>query len=179
VPQTWIAVGGAAVLAAVLLKLVFRHDRFTPADAGATLFAAFLPGLAVFLTFWTPSLSSGGMAHASWYLAFLFAANKGSDMAAYSVGKLIGRHKMAPVVSPNKTWEGAIAGLIAGGGLGAWILLGPLRNAFSAPAWALVVMALSVTVAAQMGDLVKSAIKRWAGVKDSDGCFPSSAARST
>jgi phosphatidate cytidylyltransferase len=79
---------------------------------------------------------------------------------------------MAPEISPNKTWEGAVAGLIAGGGIGAWILLGPLREAFRSPAWALVVMAVVVTIAAQMGDLVKSAIKRWAGVKDSGRLLP-------
>jgi phosphatidate cytidylyltransferase len=86
----------------------------------------------------------------------------------------MGRHKMAPVVSPNKTWEGGIAGGIAGTGAGlAVILATPLREAYAGvPVAALLGLALVVTMAAQVGDLVKSAFKRWAGVKDSGRLLP-------
>jgi phosphatidate cytidylyltransferase len=95
-------------------------------------------------------------------------------MAAFVVGKSIGKHKMSPVVSPNKTWEGGIAGGVVGMIAGALVLwLSPLRQAYQqVPFAALLFFALVVTIAAQVGDLVKSAFKRWAGVKDSGRLLP-------
>jgi len=127
-----------------------------------------------------------------WWLLFLLATAKGSDMAAYIVGKSIGRHKMAPRISPNKTWEGAVGGLIAGTALGWWVLktsgagvvlvlhtldpvtgIRPPCTPEETFAWYhLVAMAAVVCAAAQLGDLVKSAVKRWAGVKDSGKLLP-------
>lgn len=127
-----------------------------------------------------------------WWLLFLLATAKGSDMAAYVVGKTMGRHKMAPRISPNKTWEGAVGGLIAGTALGWWVLkssgigVALVLHGFDPAtgrrlpctpeerfAWYhLVGMALVVCAAAQAGDLVKSAVKRWAGVKDSGRLLP-------
>jgi phosphatidate cytidylyltransferase len=106
-----------------------------------------------------------------WWLLFLLATGKGSDMAAYSVGKSIGRHKMAPRISPNKTWEGAIGGLIAGTLLGWWVLeASPIDSQFFERNF--LAMAAFVCIAAQIGDLMKSAVKRWAGVKDSGRLIP-------
>ncbi|MBI3857987.1 MAG: phosphatidate cytidylyltransferase, partial [Planctomycetes bacterium] len=104
----------------------------------------------------------------------LLAAGKGSDMAAFVAGKSMGKHKMAPVVSPNKTWEGGIAGGIVGTGAGlAVILTTPLKAAYAGvPVAALLFFCLLVTIAGQVGDLVKSALKRWAGVKDSGRLLP-------
>lgn len=110
------------------------------------------------------------------YLVFLVATNKGSDMAAYVTGKLIGRRKLAPRVSPNKTWEGAWGGAIGGTALGTAVLLATdLRTAdsFAPVPWVILPFyALSVTIAAQLGDLVESAFKRWAGAKDSGRLLP-------
>jgi phosphatidate cytidylyltransferase len=77
-------------------------------------------------------------------------------------------------VSPNKTWEGGIAGGIVGTGAGlAVILLTPLRDVYpGVPVAALLFFSLIVTIAGQVGDLVKSALKRWAGVKDSGRLLP-------
>ena len=127
-----------------------------------------------------------------WWLLFLLATGKGSDMAAYSVGKTMGRHKMAPRISPNKTWEGAIGGLVAGTLLGWWVLessgIGwiqvlygidpatgkrpPCEMVRTLQVWHFLTMATFVCIAAQVGDLVKSAVKRWAGVKDSGKLLP-------
>lgn len=169
-----VLIGGTAALLAIYLivKMAFRYGKFSPPDAGATLLAFVWASLGLTLTLWPPTFADGDISPASWYLVFLFATNKGSDMAAYSVGKLIGRHKLAPEVSPNKTWEGAVAGFLVGAGLGAWVLLGPLRNDFRGATWALVLMAATVAVSAQLGDLAKSAVKRWAGVKDSGRLLP-------
>jgi phosphatidate cytidylyltransferase len=149
--------------------MVLAYGRFTPDGAGLTLFAFLYVAQLGFLLF--PPVP--GRTHA-FYLLFLLAAGKGSDMAAFVAGKSIGKHKMAPVVSPNKTWEGGIAGGIVGTGAGAAVLLfTPLKEVYGGvPVAALLFFSLIVTIAGQVGDLVKSAFKRWAGVKDSGRMLP-------
>lgn len=153
----------------LLLKLVFRYGSFTPEGAGLTYFGyAYLRLLSYAL------LAPPPFANHAWWLLFLLAAGKGSDMAAFVAGKSIGKHPMSPVVSPNKTWEGGIAGGIVGTALGMTVLLAtPLKASFGRfPVAALLLFALLVTIVSQVGDLVKSAFKRWAGVKDSGRILP-------
>ena len=94
-----------------------------------------------------------------------------SDTAAYFVGRRFGRRKLAPSISPGKTWEG-VAGALAAVGLyaSAWATLGgsPMKGA---PAWILPVL-LGLAVAGIIGDLFESLIKRQAGVKDSGTLLP-------
>jgi phosphatidate cytidylyltransferase len=113
------------------------------------------------------------------------------DIAAYYVGRAFGKHKLAPRVSPGKSWEGAIASVL--GALVVGLLLfhyiDPIANALRsvhllapsvdahamqalAPVWLVALYAVSVNVAAQLGDLVESALKRGAGVKDSGTLLP-------
>ena len=103
-----------------------------------------------------------------WLLLALLAIIWMGDTGAFVVGGLMGRHKLAPAISPGKTWEGAIGGL-AGSMLAIvlWSLLhlGDLRPGL------LAVGALTAVVA-QLGDLVESVIKRGAGVKDSSNLLP-------
>jgi len=101
---------------------------------------------------------------------FLFLIVWGCDSFAYYTGKNLGRRKLAPVVSPNKTWEGTIGGLVGATLIGAaagtwWVLpeLGPARGALAG--------ALASS-AGQIGDLVESLWKRGAGVKDSGVFLP-------
>lgn len=153
----------------VALKVVIRHGSFGVEGAALTLAGysyAWLLGLVVVGPVSWPA--------AWYYVLFLLAANKAADMAAYVVGKSIGKHKMTPVLSPNKTWEGGIGGVIGGSAAAAAVLLAtPLREAYAAvPVATLLLFAVSVTIAAQAGDLVESAIKRWAGAKDSGGLLP-------
>ena len=92
-----------------------------------------------------------------------------SDSGAYFAGRALGRVKLLPRVSPNKTVEGAL------GGLAACILAAILIRPLLAPQWtagAAIVMAAAVGVLAQFGDLAGSAFKRVAGVKDSGWIFP-------
>lgn len=151
-----------AAVAWVVGKLVLRAPHFSPVDAVLTLAgAAYVGAILMLPDLWNPRDRPADL---RWIL-FLAATNKGSDMFAYFVGSLAGRHKMAPRVSPGKTWEGALAGLIAGtaGGVacfgGGWNLK-------------LIAFAAAITMAAQMGDLVESALKRWADVKDSGSFLP-------
>jgi len=95
------------------------------------------------------------------------------DTCAMAAGRLVGGPKLAPVLSPNKTWAGAIGG--AGGALVAAIAYGPLvldRMAFGLPQWQLITLGLVLALAAQVGDVAESLFKREAGVKDSSTLIP-------
>lgn len=104
-----------------------------------------------------------------------------SDISAYLIGKNFGRHKMAPYISPNKTWEGAaggLAGAIAMSILIIWafpyIMYGSVPVDYIRPIayWEAVILGLLVSMAGQIGDLVKSLFKRNTGVKDSSRAIP-------
>ena len=99
-----------------------------------------------------------------------------SDTGAYAVGKSIGRHKLAPAVSPGKTIEGAVGALIAsvivGWAYSRYVLRPAAHLDFrSAPVGA-VLFSLLVSVSGQLGDLAKSLFKREVGVKDSSHLIP-------
>lgn len=103
-----------------------------------------------------------------WVLLLLLVVVWLGDTAAYYVGSYLGRHLMAPVVSPKKTWEGAAANLVAAGlAAVAWSLI-----RLDALRWDLVVVAMVIGVVGQLGDLVVSMFKRGAGVKDSGDLLP-------
>lgn len=95
------------------------------------------------------------------------------DTCAMAGGALIGGPKLAPVLSPKKTWAGAVAGMV-GGALAA-IAYGPLvlqRVALGLPLWQLAVVGLIIAFAAQVGDVAESLFKREVGVKDSSMLIP-------
>lgn len=115
-------------------------------------------------------------------LLFLLLCVWSGDTAALYIGKRFGKRKLAPRLSPNKTWAGAVASLVAGAAFGmAPILLGDYftstgssftRFHTSEPWWQFLILACLLNVAAQFGDLLESAIKRGAGVKDSGTMLP-------
>jgi phosphatidate cytidylyltransferase len=123
---------------------------------------------------------------AEYLIVFILFSVWGGDIAAYYVGKNIGRRKLAPVVSPNKSWEGAIASVVASVGIA--LLVFHFRDSINALfthepdaptlqpdrlGWAeIVLLGLITNVAAQFGDLFESALKRGAGVKDSGALLP-------
>lgn len=113
-------------------------------------------------------------------LLFLLVVVWAGDILALCVGRAVGRHKLAPILSPKKTWEGA-AGSMAGSvlaGIGVVALGNHLyRHGFSIllytqPWWYWIGMAIVLNIAAQIGDLLESAIKRGAKIKDSGSILP-------
>ena len=113
-------------------------------------------------------------------LVFLMLVVWTGDIAALYIGKSFGKHKLAPALSPNKTWEGAIAS-VAGSMVIAGILVAVCQAVgrrgttilhITEPLWQTLLLALLVNTAAQIGDLVESAIKRGVGVKDSGTLLP-------
>lgn len=99
-----------------------------------------------------------------------------SDTGAYFIGKAIGRHKLAPKISPKKTIEGSLAALASGALAGAFLYwLKGQMNWSTYPTWPLaayMVTGISLSVVGQLGDLFESMLKRNAGVKDSGAVFP-------
>ena len=103
------------------------------------------------------------------WLLFALAGTSASDTGAYAVGRLFGRHRMTPTLSPNKTWEGAAGGLVAS--VAAMMAVGALFELGVKP-WEHAVVALVVALLAQAGDLFESLLKRQAEVKDSGSIMP-------
>ncbi|MFM0051003.1 phosphatidate cytidylyltransferase [Caballeronia grimmiae] len=102
-----------------------------------------------------------------------------ADIGAYFAGKALGRHKLAPSISPGKTWEGALGGWVAVMAIGSiaaatGVYAPTLFTAFVAHlGWVRALAALTVLVAfSVVGDLFESLLKRQAGVKDSSGLLP-------
>jgi phosphatidate cytidylyltransferase len=103
------------------------------------------------------------------YIILVILLVVASDSGAYFVGRSIGRVKLIPRVSPNKTVEGALGGLVIV--IAAGLILRPWLTPSLRPR-RMVVLAIAVGVLAQLGDLANSALKRIAGVKDSGWIFP-------
>jgi len=104
-----------------------------------------------------------------YWLLYALVLNWLGDIGAYYVGRSLGRHKLAPIVSPGKTWEGAAASLGASLFFGFFFLHWAIPAVLPAAALALTAGA---NVAGQFGDLCESALKRGAGVKDSGSLLP-------
>ena len=128
-------------------------------------------------------------AGAIWIIYTLLAVWAG-DIFAYFVGKSLGRHRMSPRISPKKTWEGAVASILASMIVGTlWMQHAPAISSAllqirlidrrdgmfgleQPPLWPIILLSAVVNIAAQLGDLVESLIKRGAGVKDSGSILP-------
>ncbi|RSL15916.1 phosphatidate cytidylyltransferase [Edaphobacter aggregans] len=113
-------------------------------------------------------------------VVFLMVCVWAGDIAALYIGRAFGKHKLAPRLSPGKTWEGSIAsiiGSILAAALVVWIgdlltIRGNLLLHITEPLWQTLILAGILNIAAQLGDLLESAVKRGAGVKDSGTMLP-------
>ncbi|MCW8855889.1 MAG: phosphatidate cytidylyltransferase [Kangiella sp.] len=107
--------------------------------------------------------------YGGWLLLLMFVVIWGADVGAYAFGKTMGKRKLAPVVSPNKTWEGAMGGLITA------TVLSTIAAFFIGLSFSLawfVLLALVLVVVSVIGDLFESMLKRQAGIKDSSQILP-------
>jgi phosphatidate cytidylyltransferase len=108
---------------------------------------------------------------ASFFLIMMLASIWICDSAAFFVGKPFGRHKIAESVSPNKSWEGGIAGLVAA--IAAWLVARAFIGGFEEVSVSTAIaMGIIVGVFGQIGDFAESMLKRDAGVKDSSTLIP-------
>jgi phosphatidate cytidylyltransferase len=109
-----------------------------------------------------------------YYVVWVFVATKFTDVGGLLIGVPFGKHKLAPTISPAKSWEGCAGGLIASAGasaLFAWLLRDAFGIAFMVP-WKAAILALPIAVLSIPSDLVESVFKRLAGAKDSGATIP-------
>jgi phosphatidate cytidylyltransferase len=153
----WAVPAGFAALYAVTSGL----DRKRPL---LTASGALYIGLPVVALLWLRHDSVHGMTTVFWLLAVVWAA----DTAALLVGKAVGGPKLAPAISPNKTWAGFIGGLVAA------LLVSLIAGLWQGPEalWPVVLVGGLLAVVAQAGDLLESRIKRHLQVKDSGATIP-------
>ena len=104
-----------------------------------------------------------------WWLLLAILTVYAADTAAYFAGRLIGRRRMAPRISPGKTWEGAAGGMA--GAVIASVAVG-VGTPLGLEVWQAALTGVILGVVSPAGDLVESMMKRWAGVKDSGTIFP-------
>lgn len=104
----------------------------------------------------------------AWWVLFVLLGVWGFDAAAFFTGRYFGRHKLAPSISPGKTWEGAIGGLVLS--ITAAVIL--TVNPLGVPWYFAIVLGILLGVAAVLGDLAESLIKRQTQVKDSGQIMP-------
>jgi len=170
------------VIGAGVLCVLRGHPRGTVPDMAATLLMVFYVG---FLGSFGLQLRCGrdipGQ-EGAWLLLITLLVTKASDIGAYFVGTLIGRHKLTPGISPGKTVEGAVGGLLASA-LVAILFATMLRDVIlsfgirnNPTGMSTIVRALlfglAISAAGQIGDLVESCFKRDSGVKDSSNLIP-------
>lgn len=169
------------------------HDPFAVRVSFALVLFVFVMGLAS-LTLWTrrplvESLPAAGISASAFLLVafplsfalplhglgpfgprlllFALVLTWAADTVAYFVGRAVGKHPLAPRISPKKTWEGSIGSL-----LGSFLVAYAFHFFLPISLPHLFAMAILGNVAGQMGDLLESACKRSAGVKDSGGLLP-------
>jgi phosphatidate cytidylyltransferase len=173
----------------LFLAVAMRQSNLAKAFPVAVMsgFGVFYIGFALLTVAWLQSIN--------WYpLIFTFFAVWAGDIVAMYTGKAIGRHKMSPRISPNKTWEGAV-GSVVGSVLACWALThfapainhaAGIQHAYTAYTRVdtsynvigllhgpmIFIAAILLNIAAQLGDLVESLIKRGANVKDSGTLLP-------
>ncbi|HEY0758525.1 MAG TPA: CDP-archaeol synthase [Acidisarcina sp.] len=167
-------IGGLSLLILVVCTFSSPLERVLP-DTAYSVFGLIYIGLSMSTV---PLLSA--QENGPSLLVFLLFVVWSGDVAALYIGRAFGRRKLAPRISPNKTWEGSIASIV--GSLLVTILLlylaGVLagRNlallSYPGPARRWLLLAVLLNIAAQAGDLVESALKRGAGVKDSGTLLP-------
>ena len=177
----------AAIAPFIFLTRAMRGEdlRAGYPAAAASVFAFTYVALPMGMLVQLRQLSEG-----AFYVLYLLLVVWAGDIFAYFVGKSMGRHLMAPCISPKKTWEGAAASLVASVAVGCLLFRYalPLSSAFlraglierrdgifglEQPAMGpIILLTVVLNIAAQLGDLVESLIKRGAGVKDSGAILP-------
>jgi phosphatidate cytidylyltransferase len=167
-----VAIVSSAAVGVLLASLVF-HSRHRSVEgavaaAGGSLLAF------VYLGLMFGFVLAIRREHEVWVLLWIILVTKSCDIGAYFTGKSMGRHKLIPWLSPGKTWEGLIGGLVlaaVAGAIGQWLLGNRLHDA-TVPVWAGAVAGVLFGATGQLGDLIASLFKRDAGIKDSSRVLP-------
>ena len=158
-----------ALLVAVMAVYVFTYPKYQAGQVMTTFFGFFYVAVMLSCVYLTRMLPNG-----IYYIWLIFLCSWGCDTCAYCVGMLIGRHKLAPVLSPKKSIEGAVGGVV-GAALLTLIYGFALKGAMGIPAAQVYVMAgisAAGALVSMVGDLAASAIKRNYEIKDYGKLIP-------
>lgn len=146
-----------------LIYTVLTKNRFTFEDAAFSIFSAVYVGIGFY--FFNETRQEGGLVYIFYSLFMIWA----TDSGAYFIGKAMGKRKLWPEISPNKTVEGSLGGVICA--LVVAVLF-VLFTDIDASIWQLIGITAVLSVFGQLGDLVESAFKRHYNVKDSGNILP-------
>lgn len=148
----------------MLVHIVVSKNKFNYDDAGILTLSALYIGTGFhFLA--AIRNADNGLALLGYLLVIVWT----TDIGAYMIGRKFGKHKLWPVISPNKTWEGSLGGSVAA------VILAAIYVSFVNTGYnslLLIIFAVILSIVGQLGDLVESAYKRHYGVKDSGKILP-------
>jgi phosphatidate cytidylyltransferase len=168
VPVTVLASGAALVAdrggVALLLLACGAAATWAASGSRALAIGALYVGLSGLALLWLREGAASGRADTLFVILLVWA----SDIGAYTAGRLVGGPRLAPVISPSKTWAGAAGGLLAAAIVGALVTASLTEAAPGRAALA----AVGLGIASQAGDLLESWVKRRFGVKDSGRLIP-------
>ncbi len=160
---TWFVMVALAVIALVLAMRIEDLAKSLPSAA------LLLMGVVYIFGCWKCAIPVREDYQSRHWLMYALLLNWAGDIGAYYVGRPFGKHKLAPMVSPQKSWEGGIASVFTSVLIAGAYLLYFVPGVTPAQAVGLTVAA---NIAGQLGDLAESALKRGAGVKDSGALLP-------
>ena len=149
---------------AMLVLTVVSKNKFSFDDAAVSVLGAIYAGMGFHLMMQARTTSL-------WMILYALLIVWLTDSGAYLIGRKIGKNKLAPHISPNKTWEGSIGGTVAAVIIvGIYLVVAPIKLAYSLPI--MLGLTLVFSIGGQFGDLIESAFKRYYGVKDSGKILP-------
>jgi len=151
---------GIALILLLLTYTVITKNRFTFEDVSFSILSALYVGIGFYFFFETRQ--EGGLVFILYSLFMIWA----TDSGAYFIGKSLGKRKLWPEISPNKTIEGSIGGVLCG------VIVSVLFVLFTDIHASLIGITVALSVFGQIGDLVESAFKRHFNVKDSGNILP-------
>ena len=152
----------------LLASAVFSHNTYTFDDVAFPILVSLYVGMG----FQAFVLARGEGSNLS-VIMYALIVVWSTDIGAYMFGRQFGQHKLAPTVSPNKTIEGSLGGILSAVVLaGLFLFFYPTKGAFVYNNWVMLALTVIFSVVGQLGDLVESAFKRHYDVKDSGKILP-------
>lgn len=161
-PEVLVVVLAGTVLASILWRMPRGQKGFVKDITGTVFCLVYVPFLASFVALLLTA--DDGIRRVMTFIAVTIA----SDIGGYAVGVLFGKHPMAPVISPKKSWEGFAGSVAASMGVGVLCLVFLVEREW----WVGLVLGAITAVAATLGDLAESMIKRDLGIKDMSQILP-------
>ena len=156
-------------LIALMFVYVFTFPRYTADQVMAAFFSIMYGPVMLSFIYLTRELERG-----KYIVWFIFISSWVCDTFAYVFGRLLGKHKMAPVLSPHKSVEGAVGGIFGSalfGGLYAWLVIEPVADIPHLVIYCVLISAVGACIS-EIGDLAASAVKRNHDIKDYGKLIP-------